>query len=66
VGSGVVYGVDTDSVDSQLAELGNVTLAACGVGNGVFQSRGSTLGDESQQGGRGRGQLEDEGCVPGW
>jgi hypothetical protein len=39
---GVVDGVDTDGVHSQLLELGNVTLAGCGLRNGVDKVGGST------------------------
>lgn len=36
---GVVDRVDTDGVDSQLLELGNVSLASRSVCNGVFGAR---------------------------
>lgn len=38
----VVDAVDTDGVQAKLLELGNVTLARLGVGNGVFVGRRST------------------------
>ena len=38
----VVDGVDTDSIDAQLLELGDVPLAASRVGNGIGRVGGTT------------------------
>ena len=38
----VVDSVDTDSVDAELLELGDVALAAIGIGNGILRVGGAT------------------------
>jgi hypothetical protein len=39
---GVVDSVDTDGVDAQLLELGNITLAAVDIGDGVCELGAAT------------------------